>query len=77
MRRNYAKMREIMALAIKRELLRQEGHWPAVKAKIREMLGPDHPRLDELYQLADVAAAAVLDCEGIHVSARRSHAASS
>ena len=71
MRRNYARVREIMALAIGHELIQKDGHWPAVKAKVRDLLGSDCRRLDELYQLADVAAAAVLDCERVRVSVRR------
>ena len=71
MRRNYAKVREIMAFAIGRELMRADGHWPDVKAKVRGLLGAECRRLDELYQLADVAAAAILDCERVRVSARR------
>ena len=71
MRRNYAKVREIMAFAIGRELMRTDGHWPDVKAKVRGLLGSDCRRLDGLYQLADVAAAAVLDCERVRVSVRR------
>ncbi len=65
MRRNYAKAREIIALAISRELLRENGHWPTVKAKVRGLAS------DELYRLADAAAAAVLDCERVRVTVRR------
>ena len=39
--RNYAKLREIMAHAICRELQRKEGHWPYVQAKARKLLAND------------------------------------
>ena len=65
MRRNYAKARQTMAVAISRELLREDGHWPAVKAKVRGLAS------DELYQFADVAAAAILDSELIRVTVVR------
>jgi hypothetical protein len=47
-----------LADAISRELLREDGHWPEVKAKVRPLLhGQGVTRYDELYQLADAAAA--------------------
>ena len=64
--RNYAKLREIMAHAICRELQRKEGHWPDAKAKARKLLAND-----DLTQLSDTAAAAVLDSILIRVSAVR------
>ena len=67
MRRNYATIRGIMAHAIGHELMRKDGHWPEVKARVRELLGSDCRCLDELYQLADAAAAAVLDSELVRV----------
>jgi len=70
-KRNYSTIRERMAHAIALELVRKDGHWPAVKERVRGLLGNDVRHLDELYQLADVAAAAVLDCELIRVVAVR------
>ncbi len=71
MKRNYSVVRMRLADAIVHEFVREEGAWPAVKEKVRGLLGSDVRRLDELYQLADVAAAAVLDCELIRVVAVR------
>ncbi len=67
-KRNYGILRERITDAISHELLREGGHWPAVKAKVRELLGSDARCLDELHQLADAASAAVLDCELVRVT---------
>jgi len=67
-KRNYSVVRERITDAICHELLRKDGHWPDVKAKVRELLGDDVCRLDELHQLADAASAAVLDCELVRVT---------
>jgi hypothetical protein len=64
-------IRDRMAHAITLELLRKDGHQPAVKEKIRGLLGDNVQHLEELYQLADLAAAAVLDCELIRFTAVR------
>jgi hypothetical protein len=64
--RNYAKLRAIMSRAIRHELERKEGHWPDAKAKARRLLAND-----DLAQLSDTAAAAVLDSILIRVSAVR------
>ena len=37
MRRNHAKLGEIMALAITRELKQEDGHWPTAEAKVLEL----------------------------------------
>jgi hypothetical protein len=71
MKRNYSTIRERMADAIVHELSREEGHWPAVKKKVRELLGSDVRHLQELYQLADACAASVLDCELLAITAKR------
>lgn len=68
MKRNYSKIRMRLADAIVHELARDEGAWPSVKAKVRGLLGNDVRHLEELYQLADAASAAVLDCELVRVT---------
>ena len=70
-KRNYATLRSRLADAIGHELLREDGHWPAVKAKVRGTLTGGLRPISDLYQLADVAAAAVLDCDQVSVSAVR------
>ncbi len=65
-RKNYAKVRELVATAIRRELRRSDGHWPDVKATVRSKLS-DYPG-GELSQLADAVAAAVLDSELVRVT---------
>jgi len=74
MRRNYSTVRERMAQAIAHELSQKDGHWPTVKDKVRDLLGTDIRCVGELYQLADAAAAAVLDCGRVRVIAARNHA---
>ena len=38
MRRNYSQMRQRVAHAIALEMLRKDGHWPAVKETVRDLL---------------------------------------
>ena len=71
MKRNYITVHSRLARAIGFELLQKEGKWPAVKEKVRNLLGPDCSSLSELYQLCDVAATAILNCDEVRVTAVR------
>lgn len=71
-KRNYVSVRSRLADAINHELLREDGHWPGVKAKVRPILERrGTTRYDEVYQLADAMAAAVLDSDDVRVIAVR------
>ena len=62
MKRNYSTTRVRLATAVLDELQRADGHYPAIKARVHL-----HFSGDELRQLADVAAAAILDTSTIEV----------
>ena len=71
-KRNYASVRSRLADVISHELLRKDGHWSDVKAKVRPVLERRGMTVyDEVYQLADAMAAAVLDSEDVRVTAVR------
>ena len=71
-KRNYSTVRSRLADAISHELLREDGHWPDVKRKVRPVLEQrGMTRYDEVYQLADAMAAAVLDSDDVRVAAVR------
>jgi len=71
-RRNYAQVRSRLADAISHELLREDGPWPGIKSKVRPLLHRQGmTRYDEIYQLADAMAAAVLDSDDVRVTAVR------